>query len=86
MDKHDVKGFLYEKLIELDLVSDSDALKEIVYFSDLGADSIAMLNIVVLMEEEFKVVFPDEQLTFEAINHIGKFCDFFASGTGLIHG
>lgn len=34
---------------------------------DLGIDSIALINIVILIENEFSITLPDESLTFDSL-------------------
>ncbi len=67
-----VREIVAEELnVKPDLVKDDASLKD-----DLDADSLAMVNIIMLLEEEFGIDIPDEEADkIRTIAEAAKFVD-----------
>jgi acyl carrier protein len=51
--------------------SPNELLPEHTLIGDLGVDSLAFMEIVITVENQFKIMFDDEYLTIEAFERLG---------------
>jgi acyl carrier protein len=61
--------------IQRDIVADSPAALGALSFDELGLDSIAVLSVLVAVEDEFNIEFSDETPP-EALRSLGKLADY----------
>ncbi|GIQ71277.1 acyl carrier protein [Xylanibacillus composti] len=82
MTTHEKIGEIIGTVLEIDAdrmsqVAGDDAL------NDLGMDSLNCVDIVLSIEEEFDVIFNDEELLLENLNTINKLAETVEQKLGL---
>ena len=70
-----IKGIIAE---QLDVESD-DVAPEKSFTDDLGADSLAIVELVLALEEEFKIKIPDDKV--DSIKTVGDAVEYIKANT-----
>ena len=74
MTKEEIKGKIMEMLVEQLGVEEEEVSLTSEFGSDLGADSLDLVELIMSMEEEFEINIPDEDV--EQINTVGDAVEY----------